>query len=222
MSYSYKEVIQRYIILKIQSGEYKIGEKIPSSASLAIRFNSSKITSKNAISELVKAGVLSSIEGVGCFVKNNNIMYTMSSLAFLNTDTNYIHKWGFYKNSKNGTDIHIKEMDNINLDHFFTIKIETFLKNTLVKKSYLLFPLEYYDYFESNANWDHKLTTKVFSYFGKIIVSCKQTIKGDDFISNSKTVPGIMIISEFKTENDKFACKIVTWVDLKYANITID
>lgn len=49
--------IEKYLLNKIESGEYKKGSKLPSERELGEKFGISRMTARNALSELVKSGV---------------------------------------------------------------------------------------------------------------------------------------------------------------------
>ena len=66
--------IQNYIISKINSGELKEGDKIPSENEIARMFSVSRITANTAIKELVTMGVIDRVKGKGSFV--NSTMHT--------------------------------------------------------------------------------------------------------------------------------------------------
>lgn len=54
----------------IDSGKYKVGDKIPSEAELGEQFGVSRITVRRAVNELVEAGYLVKQQGRGTFVKS--------------------------------------------------------------------------------------------------------------------------------------------------------
>ncbi|HOK56897.1 MAG TPA: GntR family transcriptional regulator [bacterium] len=54
---------------KIEKGEYKVGEKIPSISELSKIYNVSDIVVKQALKELIKEGLLIGVQGRGVFVK---------------------------------------------------------------------------------------------------------------------------------------------------------
>jgi GntR family transcriptional regulator of arabinose operon len=63
-------IIEDYFKKQIASGQIKIGEKISSEAELSKQFNLSRQTVRNAISNMVDAGLLYSVQGKGTFVRN--------------------------------------------------------------------------------------------------------------------------------------------------------
>ncbi|HOK55946.1 MAG TPA: GntR family transcriptional regulator [bacterium] len=64
----YKQ-IKEEILKKIEKGEYKVGDKIPSISELSKIYNVSNIVVRQALGELVKEGYLEGIPGKGTFVK---------------------------------------------------------------------------------------------------------------------------------------------------------
>jgi GntR family transcriptional regulator len=55
---------------KIQAGEFKVGNRIPSEAELGAMFGISRITVRQALADLERDGLLEKIPGKGTFVKN--------------------------------------------------------------------------------------------------------------------------------------------------------
>lgn len=62
---------------KIDTGLWKSGDRIPSEAELSAQFSVSRITVRNAISELVEEGLLVKHQGKGTFVANRRILKDM-------------------------------------------------------------------------------------------------------------------------------------------------
>ncbi|NQZ65695.1 MAG: GntR family transcriptional regulator [Mycoplasmatales bacterium] len=78
---SYKNIIQRYVVLKINSNEWPVGTKIPSENQLAIKFHCSRLTARSALQSLVFSGVLNSKKGSGYIVpeiKKESILKSFS------------------------------------------------------------------------------------------------------------------------------------------------
>lgn len=65
---------------KIQHGEWKKGQAIPSERELIKLHNVSRITVRNAIEELVKKGKLEKIQGKGTYVLSNSIVQNLGNL----------------------------------------------------------------------------------------------------------------------------------------------
>ena len=92
---SIKSFIISYLILKILSGDYPIGHKIPSENILAQRFKCSRLTARSAILVLEYIGALDSMRGAGHFVSEHAIRLLMiplwmekQSVHFTNRITN--------------------------------------------------------------------------------------------------------------------------------------
>jgi GntR family transcriptional regulator len=65
--YQIKQTIKNWIINR----EFSLGEKIPSENELAEKFNVSRLTIRQAISQLIQEGFLQSRRGEGTFVTEN-------------------------------------------------------------------------------------------------------------------------------------------------------
>lgn len=61
--------IQRYVLSKIESGEYNVGDRLPPETELAQLFSVSRITANKALKELSLTGVIERIKGKGTFVR---------------------------------------------------------------------------------------------------------------------------------------------------------
>ncbi|WP_194436679.1 GntR family transcriptional regulator [Vibrio fluminensis] len=69
---------------KISSGEYKVGNALPTEAQLREEFSVSRVTVRQAIKLLVESGELESKQGSGTYVKENKVnydIYQQSSFA---------------------------------------------------------------------------------------------------------------------------------------------
>lgn len=60
--------VKMYVLSRIQSGEYKPGQRIPSEKALAAETGVSRITSKQALAQLAQEGWLVRVQGKGTFV----------------------------------------------------------------------------------------------------------------------------------------------------------
>lgn len=60
--------IKVYILERIDSGEWNVGEKIPSESKLSALFKASRMTVNRAVKELTEAGRLERVQGLGTFV----------------------------------------------------------------------------------------------------------------------------------------------------------
>lgn len=71
------ELMQR----RIDTGEWKPGEKIPSEPELAVIFGVSRSTIREALQEMSYRGQINRIHGVGSFVSQKSINYGINDLA---------------------------------------------------------------------------------------------------------------------------------------------
>ncbi len=85
--------IEDWITSKIISGEYKIGEKIPSEQSLADHFNVCRPTIKRAIKDLIANGILECRPRTGSFVKKRPAATLLNSILVVLPD---IRDYFFY------------------------------------------------------------------------------------------------------------------------------
>ena len=76
--YQIKQNIKTWIVNK----EYTLGQKIPSENALAKRFQVSRLTVRQAVSELVREGLLSRKRGEGTFVTSDDRLINSFSLEF--------------------------------------------------------------------------------------------------------------------------------------------
>ena len=60
---------------KISSGEYKVGEALPTEAQLREVFSVSRVTVRQALKLLIENDELESVQGSGTYVKENKINY---------------------------------------------------------------------------------------------------------------------------------------------------
>lgn len=74
-----KEQLNRYIMLKINSEEWKIGDFLPSEQSLAIKFNCNRHTVRNTLVPLRSKQIIHAINGKGNQVVNNLFTFFDSS-----------------------------------------------------------------------------------------------------------------------------------------------
>jgi len=73
--------IEDYIREKVETGELKTGEKIPSEELLCEKFNVSKITVIRALRDLVNEGIIYRKQGKGSFVKEPNYKEDLNKFA---------------------------------------------------------------------------------------------------------------------------------------------
>jgi GntR family transcriptional regulator len=76
--YQIKQTLKGWIV----NGEFKPGDRIPSENELADKFHVSRLTVRQAISQLVQEGFLNSRRGEGTFVTNNENLINSFSLEF--------------------------------------------------------------------------------------------------------------------------------------------
>lgn len=69
---SIKQKLQNYVIKNLKNQKWKSGDLIPSEKALAIKFNCSRHTVRNALLKYVESGILTVKKGQGYFVTNNN------------------------------------------------------------------------------------------------------------------------------------------------------
>lgn len=72
--------IKEYIKEKIENGEYKIGDFIPSELKLKDQFNVSRATITKALDELLKEGYISKEKGRGTIVINNKFQKNFKNI----------------------------------------------------------------------------------------------------------------------------------------------
>lgn len=76
--YQIKQAVRTWIV----DGEFNSGQKIPSENELAKKFNVSRLTVRQAISQLVQEGFLTSKQGEGTFVTSDQNLINNFSLEF--------------------------------------------------------------------------------------------------------------------------------------------
>lgn len=70
--------IKEQLLKQIQSGEYTVGQKLPTEAELCEMFAASRTTIRLALSELEVQGILERIQGKGTFVKRKEMQLVQS------------------------------------------------------------------------------------------------------------------------------------------------
>jgi len=73
--------LKEVIVQKIENGEYPFGHRLPGERQLAEIYNVSRITIRQAISELVTEGFLIRQHGKGTFVANRKIVHNLGRLT---------------------------------------------------------------------------------------------------------------------------------------------
>ena len=78
---SKQSYIQKYVLLKIESGSWGVGEWLLSETQFANKFSCSRLTVRNALQKLVISGVLKSVKGKGYVVNHNPRTQHLNSWA---------------------------------------------------------------------------------------------------------------------------------------------
>ncbi len=128
----YKEIID-YIKDAIKDGRYEKGELIPTEEEFCNLFNTSRMTVRRAIDDLVSKGMLTRIRGKGTFVAHFNIEKTMNSVSKGWSET--MEALGFKTSSK------VLMFDKIKADNY----IADNLKIPVNSEVYVLERLRYAD-----------------------------------------------------------------------------
>jgi DNA-binding GntR family transcriptional regulator len=68
------QLIESYIVEGIQSNHYKVNDILPTEAELAEKFNCSRVTVRQALSNLAYKGIIYRIQGKGSFVSKENTL----------------------------------------------------------------------------------------------------------------------------------------------------
>jgi Transcriptional regulators len=68
----YLQIVEHFV-KKIEDGEYKVGDKLPSENELSGQFGVNRITVRQAIAKLASQGWIETLKGKGSFVKIRNI-----------------------------------------------------------------------------------------------------------------------------------------------------
>ncbi len=72
--------IKSKVLERIESGQMKAGDKVPSENKLSEQFNVSRMTARRALSELVNDGFLMRTQGLGTFVSDHRPMSSMLNI----------------------------------------------------------------------------------------------------------------------------------------------
>ena len=70
---SKKQLLEDYIISQIQSGELRVGDKIPSEEELAAKFNFSRQTVHAALANMAMTGIITRTPGRGSFISRKSV-----------------------------------------------------------------------------------------------------------------------------------------------------
>ncbi|MFB5192538.1 GntR family transcriptional regulator [Alicyclobacillus fastidiosus] len=63
-----------YLMKKIESEEYRVGEKIPSELELSRMFNVNRHTVRQAVAKLASSGLVTTVKGLGSYVKSGLVI----------------------------------------------------------------------------------------------------------------------------------------------------
>lgn len=174
-----KEYIHRYVLMKIVSGDWKPGQKIPSENILTAKFGCSRMTTRNALQNFIYTGVLESIKGYGYVVSKSIEGTIFSSVGnkykkthsttneFLNPEKIIKHNW---LNDLGITEFDFKQVRNFE-KIYFRDSLEIVHQFSLVNKNEI-FKL---DIEEINNSFTHFIT-----YQGIVISSLTESIVYDD------------------------------------------
>ncbi|BEI24942.1 GntR family transcriptional regulator [Vibrio fluvialis] len=77
---------------KISSGEYKVGEALPTEAQLREEFSVSRVTVRQAIKLLVENEELESVQGSGTYVKANKVNYDIYQQSSFSEKWEHLNK----------------------------------------------------------------------------------------------------------------------------------
>ncbi|MDR0602071.1 MAG: GntR family transcriptional regulator [Treponema sp.] len=83
--------LKEKLLKKIQTGEWKPGQKIPSESELCAAYGLSRITVRKAIEELVHSGRLERFQGRGTFITNTSFEQKLSKFYSFSEE---LKKWG--------------------------------------------------------------------------------------------------------------------------------
>ncbi|NMB87970.1 MAG: GntR family transcriptional regulator [Chloroflexi bacterium] len=78
--------LKEAIIHNIQDGTYQPGDKLPSETDLIKTWSVSRITVRNAIKELIRDGLVYSVQGKGTFIAEPKITNTLPGLTSMSHD----------------------------------------------------------------------------------------------------------------------------------------
>ena len=188
-----KNYILRYLLLKMQNLEFKIGDKLPSEQFLAIKFNCNRHTARSALEILKKAQLISNNNGVGNFVINNmdkmfgmNHLISSDSIEFKRINKNQIpisflnyidgEKTLFQETYKHRNRIIAKSYTIIDKDVQGELDTENQLPKLLAYNGVCIFEVEEKLEFQSEPNyveWKSEdvvtITQKYMGQDGKVI-----------------------------------------------------
>lgn len=108
--------IHNQIKKDIESGKWKVGERIPSERSLSLNFHVSRMTLRQAIQTLVEEGILERKVGSGTFVANSKVQEKMTGTTSFTEIMKQQGREPFSKTiSYHITDPTLSEIENLDL-----------------------------------------------------------------------------------------------------------
>lgn len=94
---SKKQLLEDYIISQIQSGELRVGDKIPSEEELAAKFNFSRQTVHAALANMAMTGIITRTPGRGSFISRKSVNRNIKKKMSFSED---MHNIGFKPGSR--------------------------------------------------------------------------------------------------------------------------
>lgn len=73
--------LKTILVQRISSGDYQVGDVVPSEVELQAEFDLSRITVRRAIDELVREGLLHKVQGKGTFVARPKVTQPLNSIS---------------------------------------------------------------------------------------------------------------------------------------------
>lgn len=155
-------MIIKYLLLKIQAGDFLVGDKIPSEEALAIKFNCNRHTARSALAPLRNLGVIALIPG-----KGNILKYSLMELH--STHINVRH---------NKVKINKIEMEKLPLsllkyyhDGYSCFQETYYFNDKIIALAYLIL------FIPNIKEQSYQQLFKLFSYYGIVIKKIDTKIK---------------------------------------------
>lgn len=79
---------KQYLVNRIESGDYRVGEAIPSEMEMVTRFRISRATIRRGMQELEQDGYISRVAGRGTFVLRDKVRRSLNRLTSFTEDMN--------------------------------------------------------------------------------------------------------------------------------------
>jgi len=132
------EVIKNHIVAKVENGQWRSGQIVPSENQLAKSFDVSRMTARRALTELTNAGVLERRQGVGTFVTQQlptGSLLEIRSIAKEISDRGHTHIAEILALEEKRANEFIAEQLNINIGTtVFFSRLCHFEENTLKRR----------------------------------------------------------------------------------------